>query len=106
MLYHTGTDHPTFKNLYQHVRLLIAADWFTIGVALFEENDIPKLITIKSNGAKDAADACGEMLRLWHEKYPSATWNDFIKALKAPGVELNETASKIERMLSLSENCM
>ena len=82
--------------MYKHVRPLIAADWFTVGVKLFEENDIAKLITIKSSGPKDAADACGEMLGFWQEKYSSATWNDFIKALKAPGVKQH---------LKLKERC-
>jgi len=42
------------------------------------------------------------MLELWLNRQPNATWNQLIKALRAPGIELNNVASKIEKML-LSE---
>ena len=100
-----GTDHPALKELYRHVKKLIAAKWFEVGVELFEENDIKQLITIKSNYAGNADACCAEMLLLWHEQYPNVTWEGLIIALKSPGVALNETASKIEEMLLPSEKC-
>ena len=39
------------------------------------------------------------MLELWLKRQPNATWNQLIKALKAPGIELNNAASEIEEML-------
>ena len=102
---HIGTDHPALKELYRYVKKPIAANWFNVGVELFDEDDISELNTIRSSNAGNAEICCEEMLRVWHERYPKVTWNEFIKALKAPGLELNETASKIEEMLS-SEKCM
>ena len=104
-LCYKGTDHPSLKELYRHVKKLIAANWFDVGVELFEEDDIKQLNAIKSSNVGNADTCCAEMLSLWHEKYPKATWNDFILTLKAPGVGLHETASKIEEMLLPSEKC-
>ena len=89
--------------MYRHVKKLIAAKWFEVGVELFEEDDLKQLNTIKSSHVGNADACCAEMLSFWHEKYPKVTWNDLIMALKAPGVELYETASKIEEMLLPSE---
>ena len=102
---YTGDDHPALKELYRHVKKPIAANWFSVGVELFAEDDVKQLNTIKSNNAGNADACCAEMFRLWHEKYPEATWNDLIGALRAPGVELNDTASKIEGMLLSPEKC-
>lgn len=92
--------------MYRHVKKSIAADWFDVGVELFDENDVSELSTIKSSYAGNAEGCCAEMLRVWHKKYPKVTWNEFIKALRAPGLELNDTASKLEEMLQSSEPCM
>ena len=103
-MYCVGTDHPDFKALYRHVRIPIAPVWFSVGVELFEGNDIKRLNTIKCNHNGNAEACCTDMLSMWHEKYPNATWEDIIKALKAPGVDLNDTASTIERLLSIEES--
>jgi len=49
----------------------------------------------------NVSDACREMLELWVEKKPKATWNQLIEALRMPGIELNAVADKIEEMLEL-----
>ena len=96
---HSGTDHPDIKELYRYVKGLIAARWYYVGVELFEKDDIKQLDTIKASHHGDAEACCGNMLSLWLEKYPETTWNDLIKSLNAPGLELCGTASNIERML-------
>ena len=85
--------------MHRHVKKLIADKWFDVGVELFEEDDIKQLSTIKSSNNGNAEGCCVEMLNLWHEKYPKATWNDLIESLNAPGVALNDRASRIEGML-------
>ncbi|XP_065901461.1 glycylpeptide N-tetradecanoyltransferase-like isoform X2 [Dysidea avara] len=39
------------------------------------------------------------MLEIWLHRHPEATWSQLIKTLRAPGIELNDVASKIEEML-------
>ena len=85
--------------MHRHVKKLIADKWFDVGVELFEEDDIKHLSTIKSSNKGNAEGCCAVMLNLWHEKYPKATWNDLIESLNAPGVELNDRASRIKGML-------
>ena len=95
----SGTDHPDLRELYRFVKGPIAAKWFDVGVELFKKNDVKQLDTIESSNNGNAEMCSGKMLKLWNEKYPEATWNDLIKSLNAPGVELCTTASKIEKML-------
>ena len=39
------------------------------------------------------------MLELWLDRQPKATWNQLIKTLKAPNIELNKAAFDIDKML-------
>jgi len=96
-----GSDHPAFKNL-RFVRDLVADKWYDIGLELLEQKDERTVNIIKRNNAGNVAECCTEMLELWLNRQPNATWNQLIKALRAPGIELNNAASKIEKML-LSE---
>ena len=95
---HEGSDHPAFKYL-RFVRDLIADRWYDIGLELLEQKDEKAVNIIKKNNAGNIAECCTEMLELWLNKQPNATWNQLINALKAPGIELNNAASKIEGML-------
>ena len=99
---YTGSDHPELKYLYRHVRDSVAVKWRNIGVELLEQNDVEKLNLIKMNNAGDASECCGEMLELWLHRQPNASWNQLIEALRAPGIKLNDVASKIEGMLASS----
>ena len=85
--------------MHRFVKGPIAARWFDVGVELFQKDDVRQLDTIESSHSGNAEICCGKMLKLWQEKYPKATWNDLIECLNAPGVELHDTASKIEEML-------
>ena len=54
---------------------------------------------IKKNNPQDVNGACLAMLKLWVDTTPDATWDQLIAALRAPGIELNTSASDIEGML-------
>jgi len=84
------------------VRDLVADKWYDIGLELLEQKDEQTIKMIKRNNSGNVAECCTEMLELWLNRQPNATWNQLIKGLRAPGIELNSTASKIEKML-LSE---
>ena len=93
-----GSDHPALKYL-RYVRDLVADKWYDIGLELLEQKDERAVNIIKKNNAGNVTECCTEMLELWLNRQPNATWNQLIKALKAPGIELNSAASKIEEML-------
>ena len=40
-----------------------------------------------------------DMLQLWLDRKPDANWNQLIKALRAPHINLGNLATKIEGML-------
>ena len=95
-----GTDRPALKYLNRHVREYITDKWYDIGLELFDVEDESILNTIKNNNFRDSKDCTTEMLRLWLERKPDASWNQLLQALKAPNIKLETLASKIEGMLN------
>ena len=80
------------------MRDLITDRWYDIELELLEQKD-EKAIKIILKNTGDISECCTEMLDLWLTRLPDATWNQLIEALKAPGIELNDAASKIKGML-------
>jgi len=93
-----GSQRPARKYL-KDVRSLFAKNWYDIGLELLEPEDENKLDEIETNKGGNVNECCGDMLHLWLQKQPYATWNQLIDALKSPGVEMFDVASKIEGML-------
>ena len=95
-----GSDHPQLKYL-NRIKSLFAEKWYDLGLELLEPGDEHQLRLIKSNKlGKD--ESCREMLDLWTDRQPNASWNQLIDALRSPGVEMNNVASKIQNLLSNS----
>ncbi|XP_065910680.1 uncharacterized protein [Dysidea avara] len=93
-----GSDHPN-KKYFKLVKELFATDWYDIGLELLATEHQSMLSNNKKNNRNNVSEACNWMLELWIGKQPEATWNQLIKALRAPGIELNTVASQIEGML-------
>jgi len=83
----------------KNVRSLFAKKWYDIGLELFDLEDESELELIKSSKF-GKVECCAEMLELWLHRQPYATWNQLLEALESPGIELNNVALKIRRMLS------
>lgn len=83
---------------------MVANRWYDIGLELLEQKDEQAVRQIKGNNVGNVAESCTKMLELWLDRQPNASWNQLIEALRAPGIELNDAASKIERMLSSGGN--
>ena len=95
-----GTDRPALKYLNRHVRANITGKWHDIGVELFDVKGEPVLNTIRINNPGNADQCTAEMLQLWLDRQPDASWNQLIQAFRAPNIKLEALASKIEEMLS------
>jgi len=93
-----GSQRPARKYL-KDVRSLFAKNWYDVGLELLEPEDENKLDEIQTNKGGNVSECCTDMLHLWLQKQPYATWNQLIDALKSPGVEMFDVASKIEGML-------
>ena len=72
-----------------------------MGLELLEPEDEGKLNEIKANHPQDNGECCKQMFQLWLEKYPHATWNQLVQALKE--IKLYQLASKIDGMLITTE---
>ena len=99
-----GCDRPALKYLNKYVRNEASTKWHDLGLELLEPKDEGKLNEIQRNCEKDVGECCKKMLQLWLERYPYATWNQLIQALRDVG--LSQLATKIAGMLMTEEGTM
>ena len=78
----------------------IAIKWHEVGVELLKQKGKEVLRVIETDNAGNVNKCCTKMLELWLDRQPEATWNQLIEALRSPGIQLNDVASKLERMLT------
>ena len=95
-----GTDRPALKYLNKYVKAAIAIKWHDIGVELLDIEDEPLVNAIKDNYPKDVDKCTAEMLQLWLERKPEASWDQLLEAFREPNIKLNGLALRIEGMLS------
>ena len=80
----------------RHVRESIAPHWYDVGLELLDPKDEKALRVIKTNSSLSVIERCEEMLDIWLQRQPEATWKQLIEAIRAPGIELNDVASNVE----------
>jgi len=71
--------------------------WHDLGIELLGQDEISQLDVIKVNNGNYVKKCCSEMLALWRQRQPSASWNQLIEALKQ--VKLNRIAIELEKLL-------
>ena len=96
---HIGSDRPTLKHLYKHVVKHAAYKWRDLGVQLLEDNQIIMLDMIATNHPLDIAICCKVFMK-WLETRVDASWNQLIRALRSPTVQLISLADQLEQMMS------
>ena len=78
--------------------LKVAAKYYELGIELYKDSDVHQLDTIQKSCAMDYTKGCTEMFNFWLQTYgDAATWDRLIRALKAPGLQLNAIALDIKR---------
>jgi len=92
-------QYPSLKYLNRYVKKQVGSKWHDLGVELLEADDVATLDAIRSEPKSDNSTCCTRMFTIWLNKQPTATWNQLIEALRQPGIELNDLATKIEQML-------
>jgi len=70
-----------------------------LGIELLEADDVRKLNNIRSEHPADLDSCSAKLFELWLDTQPTASWNQLIKSLRQPGVDLGNLATKIEQML-------
>ena len=99
--YIIGHDRPDLRYLNKYVKDEAFSKWHDLGLELLKQKDVGKLNQIRYSNHTDISEHCKQMFQLWLERYPDATWEHLIQALRE--VELNELASKIDGMLQITE---
>ena len=94
-----GCDHPALKLLNKYVRKDASLKWHDLGLELLKQKDEEELNQIQKDNPNDGSKCCKEMFQLWLRKSPNATWNQLIKALEEPSIELHKLASTIKQLL-------
>ena len=82
----------------------VASKWHELGIELYRDSDVTKLDIFHKNSPGDYSKGCTEMLKYWLEFYGDATWDSLIKALTAPGLQLNAIAGDIKKEVIKGNN--
>ena len=70
--------------------------WQELGVQLLPSENVG---IIKQNHPQNVVSCCERVLEEWRETTTHATWNQLIRALRSPSVQLNHLAGQLEQML-------
>ena len=99
-----GSDKPLLKDLHGHVVNDVAVKWRDLGVQLLRANQEKMLDIIAADHPHDVVSCCKRVLEKWLDTATDATWNELIRALRSPGVQLDYLAGQLEQMLSTECN--
>ena len=97
-----GVDRPSLKDLYDHVviNLDAANKWRDLAVQLLPRPDQEKMLDIIAvDHPHDVVSCCKCVLKKWLDTTTDATWNELIRALRSPSVQLDYLASQIEQKM-------
>ena len=70
--------------------------WQDLGVQLLPSETVG---IIAQNHPQNVVSCCKRVLEEWRETTTDATWNQLIKALRSPSVQMNNLAGQLEQML-------
>ena len=103
---YTGSDRPSLKDLYDHVVPNVADKWEDLGVQLLRPDQEKTLDIIAADCSHDVVSCCKRLLKKWLDTSTNATWNELIRALRRPSVELDCLANQLEQMLSIKRKIL
>ena len=88
---------PLLSDLYNHVVNTAAGKWKTLGIQLLPPETVDIIAIDHPN---DTVSCCQRVFKKWLDTTSDATWNQLMKALRSPSVQLNYFAGQLEQMLS------
>ena len=91
-----GDEKPTIRLLQNFVIPKVSAKWHELGIELYKNSDVGQLEKFKKESPSDYTVGCTKMFKYWLETYTDVTWERLIRALKAPGIQLNAVALDIK----------
>ena len=100
-MYYVGTDEPSLKELRVYVVQGAAPKWRDLGEQLLPPKAV--LDIIEAGSPRDTVSNCERVLDRWLMTAEDATWNQLIRALRSPNVELNYLADRLKKMIIITE---
>ena len=94
-----GSNRPSLTDLYDHVVNETAHKWRDLGVKLLRPDQENLLNIIAADHPHDVVSCCKCVLEKWLDTTTDATWNELIRALRSPTVQLVTFAEQLEQML-------
>ena len=77
----------------------VAAKWRDLGVQLLRPDQETMLDIIAANHPHDVVSCCKRVLEKWLDTTTDATWNELIRALRSPSVQLDYLARQLEQKM-------
>ena len=94
-----GSIRPSLKDLHDHVVIGAADKWKGLGVQLLPQSGQEQLLqVIGTDHPHDVISCCKRVLEKWLDT-SDATWNQLIRALRNPSVQLDYLAGQLEQMM-------
>ena len=81
----------------------VADKWRDLGVQLLRPDQQNQLNIIAADHPHDVVGCCKCVLKKWLDTTSDATWNELIRALRSPSVQLDYLAGQLEQMLITAE---
>ena len=100
-----GDDRPTSRDLHDHVVNNVANKWRDLGVQLLRPDQENMLDIITADHPHDVVSCCKCVLKKWLDTTSDATWNELIRVLRSPSVELNYFADKLKQKVRFITKC-
>ena len=97
--FYVGSDRPLLEDLYGHVVEEAAHKWKDLAVQLLPYNTLSVLDIIEVDYCRDTVSCCKFVLKKWLQTAEDATWNELIRALRSPRVQLNYLAGELEQIM-------
>ena len=95
-----GRDRPSLQDLSEHVVTIAADKWRDLGVQLLPRLGQEKMLDIiAEDHPHDVVSCCKCVLKKWLDTTTDATWNELIRALRSPTIQLDYEADRLEQIL-------
>ena len=95
-----GSDRPLLRDLHDHVVNRVADKWRDLGVQLLPRLGQERMLDIiAADHPHDVVSYCKRVLEKWLDTSTDATWNELIRALRSPSIQLHYFAGQLEQML-------
>ena len=96
IVYYLAYSKPTTKLLQNLVLPFVNDKWYRLGVELLDVEQEKELQSIESNHKYDMKNCCSKLFRYWLQTHSNANWDQLVKALRSPAVDLLVVAESVE----------